>query len=86
MPDETYRLVDTTLNMVIIRLGDILLHAVDDVFLAKPSCISNALTLEEEIKAGLHAFTCTRPHYKKETSYGRQDYRDQSKCVGEEVR
>ncbi|MBI1926548.1 hypothetical protein HYR99_20180 [Candidatus Poribacteria bacterium] len=31
--DETYRLIDTTLNMVIIRLGDILLPASDDAFL-----------------------------------------------------
>jgi hypothetical protein len=29
--DETYRLIDTTLNMVIIRLGDILLIAADAV-------------------------------------------------------
>lgn len=29
---ETHRLIDTTLNMVIIRLGDILLPAADDNF------------------------------------------------------
>jgi hypothetical protein len=31
--DETYRLIDTTLNMVIIRLGDIQLHTSNDDFL-----------------------------------------------------
>ncbi|MDP2619114.1 MAG: hypothetical protein Q8P46_02885 [Hyphomicrobiales bacterium] len=31
--NETYRLVDTTLNMLIIRLGDPLLLAADDDFL-----------------------------------------------------
>lgn len=31
--DDTCRLFDTTLNMVIIRLGDILLFAADDDFL-----------------------------------------------------
>lgn len=31
--DETYRLIATTFNMVIIRLGDLLLHAADDDFL-----------------------------------------------------
>ncbi len=31
--DETYRLIDTTLNMVIIRLGDVLQNSADDEFL-----------------------------------------------------
>ena len=43
--DETYRLVDTKLNMVILRLGNLLLHAADDDFLA-PSCVSDAPPLE----------------------------------------
>lgn len=39
--DETYRLIDTTLNMVIIRLGDILLHAADDDFLRDAARLDN---------------------------------------------
>lgn len=39
--DETYRLIDTTLNMVIIRLGDILLRAVDDDFLREAARLDN---------------------------------------------
>ena len=39
--DETYRLIDTTLNMVIIRLGDILLHAADDDFLREATRLDN---------------------------------------------
>jgi hypothetical protein len=39
--DETYRLLDTTLNMVIIRLGDILLHAADDDFLSEAVRLDN---------------------------------------------
>jgi hypothetical protein len=35
--DETYRMIDTTLNMVIIRLGDILLLAAADDFLREPA-------------------------------------------------
>lgn len=39
--DETYRLVDTTLNMVIIRLGDILLHTSDVDFLNEVTRLDN---------------------------------------------
>jgi hypothetical protein len=39
--DETYRLVDTTLNMVIIRLGDILLQTADEDFLREAVRLSN---------------------------------------------
>lgn len=39
--DETNRLVDTTLNMVIIRLGDTLLHAADDDFLREAARLGN---------------------------------------------
>ena len=39
--DETYRLIDTTLNMVIIRLGDILLHAADHDFLREAARLDN---------------------------------------------
>ena len=39
--DETYRLIDTTLNMVIIRLGDILLHATDADFLREAARLDN---------------------------------------------
>ncbi len=39
--DETYRLIDTTLNMVIIRLGDILLRAADDDFLGEAARLDN---------------------------------------------
>lgn len=39
--DETYRLIDTTLNMVIIRLGDIQLHTSDDGFLREASRLDN---------------------------------------------
>lgn len=39
--DETYRLIDTTLNLVIIRLGDILLEAVDDDFLREAARLDN---------------------------------------------
>jgi hypothetical protein len=39
--DETYRLIDTTLNMVIIRLGDILLLAAGDDFLREAARLDN---------------------------------------------
>jgi hypothetical protein len=39
--DETYRLIDTTLNMVIIRLGDILLLAEDASFLREAAALDN---------------------------------------------
>lgn len=44
--EKTHRLIDTTLNMVVIRRGDILLHAVDDDFLVKPFRVSDTLPLE----------------------------------------
>jgi hypothetical protein len=39
--DETYRLIETTLNMVIIRLGDILLLAADNDFLREAARLDN---------------------------------------------
>ena len=39
--DETYRRIDTTLNMVIIRLGDILLEATDAGFLREATRLDN---------------------------------------------
>jgi hypothetical protein len=39
--DETYRLIDTTLNMVIIRLGDIQLQASDDDLLGEVARLDN---------------------------------------------
>ncbi len=39
--DETSRRVDTTLNMLIIRLGDILLRAADDDFLREVARLDN---------------------------------------------
>ena len=39
--DETYRLIDKTLNMVIIRLGDLLLHPADDDFLREAARLDN---------------------------------------------
>lgn len=39
--DETYRLIDTTLNMVIIRLGDIGLLDSDDHFLSEAARLDN---------------------------------------------
>ena len=39
--DDTYRLIDTTLNMVIIRLGDILLQTSDDDFLGEVARLDN---------------------------------------------
>jgi hypothetical protein len=39
--DETYRLIDTTLNMVIIRLGDILQRAADDDFVREAGRLDN---------------------------------------------
>lgn len=39
--DETYRLIDTTLNMVIIRLGDIQLQPSDDDFLREAARLDN---------------------------------------------
>ena len=39
--DETYRLIDTTLNMVIIRLGDILLLVADADFLREAARLDN---------------------------------------------
>ena len=38
---ETFRLIDTTLNMVIIRLGDILLKANNDDFLREAALLDN---------------------------------------------
>ena len=39
--DETYRLIDTTLNMVIIRLGDIQPQSTDDDFLREVARLDN---------------------------------------------
>ena len=39
--DETYRLIDTTLNMVIIRLGDILFNVADADFLREAARLDN---------------------------------------------
>ncbi|MGD8452541.1 MAG: hypothetical protein PVJ57_12040 [Phycisphaerae bacterium] len=39
--DETCRLIDTTLNMVIIRLGDILLESQDEVLLKEAARLDN---------------------------------------------
>jgi hypothetical protein len=39
--DETYRLIDSTLNMVIIRLGDIQLQPTDDDFLREVARLDN---------------------------------------------
>jgi hypothetical protein len=39
--DETYRLIDTTLNMVIIWLGDIQLQASDDDLLREVARLDN---------------------------------------------
>lgn len=39
--DETYRLIDTTLNMVIIRLGDIQLQPTYDGFLHEVARLDN---------------------------------------------
>ena len=39
--DETYRLIDTTLNMMIIRLVDILLHPAHDDFRRKAARLDN---------------------------------------------
>jgi hypothetical protein len=39
--DETYRLIDTTLNMVIIRIGDILLQSSDKDFLDEVTRLDN---------------------------------------------
>lgn len=39
--DETYRLIDTTLNMVIIRLGDVLLQPSDKEFLEEVARLDN---------------------------------------------
>ncbi len=39
--DETYRLLDTTLNMIIIRLGDILLLESDGEFLQEAAELDN---------------------------------------------
>lgn len=39
--DGTYRLVDTTLNMVIIRLGEVPLYAADDDFLCEAARLDN---------------------------------------------
>lgn len=39
--DETYRLIDTTLNMVIIRLGDILLPDQENEFIEEVSKLNN---------------------------------------------
>jgi hypothetical protein len=39
--DETYRLIDTTLNMVIIRLGDIQLQPTDDDVLREVARLDN---------------------------------------------
>ena len=39
--DETYRLIDTTINMVIIRLGDLLLNVADAEFLREAARLDN---------------------------------------------
>lgn len=39
--DETYRLIDTTLNMMIIRLAEILLQEVDNDFLREAARLDN---------------------------------------------
>jgi hypothetical protein len=39
--DDTYRLIDTTLNMVIIRLGDILLPENEAIFLGEVTKLDN---------------------------------------------
>lgn len=39
--DETFRLIDTTLNMVIIRLGDVLLESADEAFLREVARLDN---------------------------------------------
>jgi hypothetical protein len=39
--DETDRLIDTTLNMVIIRLGNIQLHTSDDEFLREDARLND---------------------------------------------
>lgn len=39
--DETYRLIDTTLNIVIIRLGDVLQRAADDDFVREAGRLDN---------------------------------------------
>ncbi len=39
--DETYRLIDTTLNMVIIRLGELLLNVADADFLREAARLEN---------------------------------------------
>jgi hypothetical protein len=39
--DETSRLIDTTLNMVIVRLGEILRHTPDDDFLREAARLDN---------------------------------------------
>lgn len=39
--DETYRFIDTTLNMVIIRLGDIHLQPTNDEFLREVARLDN---------------------------------------------
>jgi hypothetical protein len=39
--DDTYRLIDTTLNMVIIRMGDVLLHSSNKDFLRETAQLEN---------------------------------------------
>jgi len=53
--DETYRLIDTTLNMVIIRLGDIQLHMPNDYFLREVDDKESALA-PLQAKDAINAF------------------------------
>lgn len=50
MLDETYRLIDTALNVVIIRLGDILLPKETSSFLAEVFPASGARTFKKNTK------------------------------------
>lgn len=63
MLDETYRLIDTTLNMVIIRLGDILLLAVDDFLreAARLDIYNEWMQAEREFRrAAAYAWPCAK--------------------------
>ncbi len=51
--DEAYRLIDTTLNMVVILLGDILTHAADGGFLYVP--LRESETLAGKLVAAVFA-------------------------------
>lgn len=50
---DTYRLIDTTLNMVVIRLGDIMLQANDQAFIVEAAQLDNCgdwLRAERELR------------------------------------